>query len=63
MFIRVKTSRNSPSKAVEIVEGIREGSKVRQRIVRHVVTAHTESDIKALKDVAEHIKAGLGGVL
>jgi transposase len=59
MFIRVKTSRNSPKKAVQIVEGIRDGSKVRQRIVRHVGTAHNDREIKALKDVAEHIKAGL----
>jgi hypothetical protein len=39
MFVRVKTSPNSPKKAVQIVENLRDGDKVKQRIVRHVGTA------------------------
>ncbi len=39
MFIRVKTTPNSPRKSVRIVESFREGKKVRQRIVPHVGVA------------------------
>ena len=36
MFIRVKTTPNSPRQSVQIVAGVRTGDKVRQRIVRHI---------------------------
>jgi transposase len=57
MFVRVKTSPNSPKKAVQIVESFRVGNKVKQRIVRHVGTALNEDELKGMKDLAEHIKA------
>jgi len=59
MFVRIKTSPNSPKKAVQIVESFRQGNKVKQRIVRHVGTAFDDAELKALKDLAEHIKAKL----
>lgn len=57
MFVRVKSSSNSPKKAVQIVESLREGTKVKQRIVRHVGNALDESELIRLKELAEHIKA------
>jgi hypothetical protein len=36
MFVRVKTTQNSPRKSVQIVESVREGTKIKQRIVRYV---------------------------
>ncbi len=59
MFVRVKTSPNSPKKAVQIVENVRDGNKVKQRIVRHVGTAFNDDELKRLKDLAEYIKASL----
>lgn len=57
MFVRVKTSPNSPKKSVQIVESIRDGAKVKQKIIRHVGTALDDQELSALKDLAEHIKA------
>jgi len=57
MFIRVKTTPNSPKKAVQIVESLRKEGKVCQRIVRHVGTALDDTELQALKDLAEHIKS------
>ncbi len=57
MFVRVKTTPNSPKKAVQIVESFRQDNKVRQRIVRHVGTALNDKELKAMRDLAEHIKA------
>ncbi|MYF89734.1 MAG: hypothetical protein F4186_10570 [Boseongicola sp. SB0676_bin_33] len=57
MFVRVKTSRNSPRKSVQIVESVREGKKVRQRIVRHVGVAMDAEEEGTLRQLAEHIKS------
>lgn len=57
MFVRVKTSPNSPKKAVQIVESFRQDNKVRQRILRHVGTALNDKELKVMCDLAEHIKA------
>lgn len=59
MFIRIKTTPNSPKKAVQIVENLRDGNKVRQRIVRHVGTALNDDELKRMKDLAEFIKASI----
>ena len=59
MFIRIKSSPNSPKKAVQIVESIRVGSKVKQRIVRHIGTALDEDELKRLKDLAQYVKVKL----
>ncbi|AQQ10217.1 Transposase [Sedimentisphaera cyanobacteriorum] len=60
MFIRVKTSKNSPKQSVQIVESYRnEKNQPRQRIVRHLGTAFTEEELKRLKDFAEFEKAKL----
>ncbi|ARN56758.1 IS1634 family transposase [Sedimentisphaera salicampi] len=60
MFIRVKKSKNSPKRSVQIVASYRnEKNQPRQRIVRHMGTAFTEEDVTRLKDLAEFEKAKL----
>ncbi len=56
MFIRVKTTPNSPRKSVQIVESFREGRKVRQRIVRHVGIAMDADEEASMF----RVKAGFG---
>lgn len=57
MFVRVKTTPNSPKRSVQIVENCRKDGKVKQRIVRYVGAALNDRELKALKDLAEVIKA------
>ena len=56
MFVRVKTTPNSPRKSVQIVESVRDGEKVKQRIVRYVGIAMDDQELIKLKELAEHIK-------
>jgi len=56
MFVRIKSSKNSPKKSVQIVESIRQDSKVKQHIVRHVGTALNDEELDSLKRLAEHLK-------
>ena len=57
MFVRVKSTPNSPRKSVQIVESLRDGDKVKQRIVRYVGVAMDDQELEKLKDLAELIKA------
>ena len=59
MFVRVKTTPNSPRKAVQLVESVRDGNTVRQKIVRHIGIALDEDELVKLKDLAEVVKAKL----
>ena len=59
MFVRVKTTPNSPRKAVQLVESVRDGRRVRQNIVRHIGIAMDEAELVQLKDLAEVVKAKL----
>jgi len=59
MFVRVKTSPNSPKKSVQIVQSVRNGKKVSQKIVRHVGTALDDFELEKLKELAEFYKANL----
>ena len=56
MFVRRKTSKNSPKIAIQLVENIREGKKVRQKIVRHFGTALNEEEAKVLTKLALNYK-------
>ena len=56
MFVRVKTSPNSPRRSVQLVEGTRVDGKVRQRIVRHLGVADTEDELLRLKELGEFLK-------
>lgn len=59
MFVRIKTSPNSPKKAVQIVESFRDGEKIKQRIVRHVGTALNDAELQRMEELAEYIKASM----
>jgi hypothetical protein len=59
MFIRVKTTPNSPRKSVQICESVRRGESVKQTIVRHVGIAMDDDELKNLKALAEHIRLTL----
>jgi len=59
MFVRIKTSPNSKGKSVQIVQSVRRGSSVVQKIVRHVGMAYDEDELKSLKDLAQSIKEKL----
>ena len=59
MYIRIKTTPNSPRKSVQIVESVRKGSHVSQKIVRHVGIAMDDEEMAQLKQLAESIKQKL----
>lgn len=59
MFVRVKTTPNSPRKAVQICESQRAGEKVRQTIVRHIGIATDDQELAALLELAEVIRIKL----
>ena len=59
VFVRVNTTPNSPRKSVQIVESIRHGKQVRQRIVRYIGIAHADDELESLKQLAESIKIKL----
>lgn len=59
MFVRVKSTPNSPRKSVQICESQRTGEKVRQTIVRFVGIAVDEQELAALIDLAEVIRIKL----
>lgn len=53
MYIRTKTTKNSPKKSVQVVESVRQGDKVKQRIVRHIGAAEDEHHLEELKKLAK----------
>jgi len=59
MFVRVKSTPNSPRKSVQIVHSHRVGSKVKQRIVKHIGVALDDKELVELKAMANSIKAKL----
>jgi transposase len=59
MFIRVKSTPNSPRKSVQIVHSQRVGSKVKQKIIKHVGVAFDDKELQELKSLAVSLKAEL----
>lgn len=59
MYVRVKTTPNSPRKSIQIVESVRDGNKVKQKIVRYVGIALDDKELEKLLELAEHIKSKL----
>ena len=55
MFVRKKKSTKSDQTAIQIVENRRDGSKIKQKVLRHVGTAKHEHEIKGLVELAEEI--------
>jgi transposase len=67
VFVRIKSTPNSPRRSVQVVESLRSGDRVTQRIVRHVgiaLDAHEESKLRAMaeefiaRSVSEQLNAG-----
>ena len=56
MFVRVKSTPNSPRKSVQIVKSVRSGTRVSQKIVKHVGVATNEEELASLKDLAKILK-------
>ena len=56
MFVRRKTSKNSPKIAIQLVESVRDGKKVKQKIIRHFGTALNEEEAKVLTRLAINYK-------
>ena len=52
-FIRTKHDPKSNRTRVQIVESMRTGDKVRQKILRHIGTVHTDQEIADIKHLAE----------
>jgi len=52
MFIRVKSSPNSPRQSVQIVQSLRDGARVKQNILRHVGVADDRIELSRLKELA-----------
>ena len=59
MFIRVKSTPNSPRKSVQIVHSQRIGSKVKQKIIKHVGVAFNDKELQELQSLAVSLKAEL----
>ena len=55
MFVRVKRAAGSDKLRIQIVESIREGDRVRQRVLRHVGTADSEAQLRQLKQLGQTI--------
>jgi transposase len=53
MYIRINTTPNSPRKSIQIVESVRVGNKVKQKIVRYVGVAMDDFEEQKLKDLAQ----------
>lgn len=53
MFVRVKQNKNK--EVVQIVESIRKRGLPKQKILRHVGTAHTPKELEKLKELAYYI--------
>lgn len=59
MFVRIKSTPNSPRKSVQIVENIRAGDNVKQKIVRYVGIAMDDREEQKLRDLGDEIIAKL----
>jgi transposase len=56
MFIRIK-KKSETRYSIQIVESIREGTTIKQKLVRHIGVAHAEHEIAGLEKLANLIKA------
>ncbi len=59
MYVRVKSTPNSPRKSVQIVKSVRNEEKVSQKIVRYVGIAMDDYELEQLKQLGETIKIKL----
>jgi len=59
MYVRTKTNPNSPRTAVQIVQSVRKGDRIVQKVVRHVGVALDDRELEQLKLLAESMKVAL----
>lgn len=60
MYIRIKSTPNSPRRSVQIVEGYRDASgKVKQKIIRHLGVYHSEEEAARMVQLGEEIMTKL----
>jgi len=59
MFVRVKSTPNSPRMSVQLVESYRNAGKIRQRILRHIGIAMDDDELQRLRDLGEYVKVKL----
>lgn len=59
MFVRTKNTPNSPKTAVQLVENIRTGKTIKQKVIRHFGYALNPDEIIALKKIALRYKLEL----
>lgn len=59
MYVRTKTNPHSPRTAVQIVQSVRKGDRIVQKVVRHVGVAMDERELQQLKMLAESMKVAL----
>jgi len=57
MFVRVKTTPNSPRKSIQICENVRTTGKVKQKILRYIGIAMNDREEEKLKDLATETMA------
>ena len=50
MFVRVKSTKNSPRKSVQLVKSVRKGDRITQKIVRYVGIAHDDMELLTLRE-------------
>ena len=55
MFVRINSTPNSPRKSIQIVESVRNGDKVRQKIIRYVGIAMNDYEQERLVAFANDI--------
>ncbi len=55
MFIRTKHDPERKRTRIQIVQSVRTGQKVRQKVVRHVGIAHNDTEVADLKRLAGRI--------
>lgn len=55
MYIRLKTSKKAKYPTLQIVEGVREGKKVKQRTIAHLGVVKGPKDLRRLKDIADKL--------
>jgi transposase len=55
MYIRLTSSKKSKNQTLQIVEGVREGKKVKQRIIASLGVIKSPKDLQKLRTLADHL--------
>ena len=59
MFVRVKSTPNSPRRSVQIIESRRVGGKIIQAVVRYMGVVADDAELEFLKRLAEGMRLRL----